>query len=82
MAPASLAAPIASISPSSAGRATLAAFAAGGLRSSRTTCSSLGQTPGLKSTGIAHPSFSCPLGFLGFRDCHMSNLRRCSREAQ
>ncbi|KAG8078221.1 hypothetical protein GUJ93_ZPchr0007g3631 [Zizania palustris] len=52
MAPASLAAPIASISPSSAGRATLAAFAAGGLRSSRTTCSSLGQTPGLKSTVV------------------------------
>ncbi|KAL5221174.1 hypothetical protein ABZP36_025887 [Zizania latifolia] len=80
MAPAALAAPIASISPSSAGRAALAVFAAGGLRSSRTTCSSLGQTPALKSTGIAHSSFSCALGF--FTDCHMPNLRRCSREAQ
>ncbi|KAG8055077.1 hypothetical protein GUJ93_ZPchr0001g32956 [Zizania palustris] len=46
MASAALAAPIASVSPSSSGRATVTALGGGGLRSARTTCSPLGQ-PGV-----------------------------------
>uniref|UniRef100_A0A0E0HPV2 Uncharacterized protein n=1 Tax=Oryza nivara TaxID=4536 RepID=A0A0E0HPV2_ORYNI len=71
MAPAALAAPIASISPSSAGRVTAAAA---GLRSARMASSPVAQPIGIDcSFFLFLPS---PLGLL--HGCHLSNLCCCS----
>uniref|UniRef100_A0A0E0JPY8 Uncharacterized protein n=1 Tax=Oryza punctata TaxID=4537 RepID=A0A0E0JPY8_ORYPU len=80
MAPAALAAPIASISPSTAGRVTATTLAAtgGGLRSARMASSPVAQPVGIDcSFFLFLPSL---LGFL--HGCHLSNLCCCSRKAR